>query len=115
MKQAKSFWHSQVGTQTQAHILEYNPLPFYLAFNEMDENHDGQVSEDEFIEVGLVYNLFYCFNISLGLHESEKVFNDADIKNHRCFRDFRMTSSLRVSAHIIFQRDNMMKGIVLLK
>ena len=58
MKQAKSFWHSQVGTQTQAHILEYNPLPFYLAFNEMDENHDGQVSEDEFIEVGLVYNLF---------------------------------------------------------
>ena len=56
MKQAKSFWHSQVGTQTQAHILEYNPLPFYLAFNEMDENHDGQVSEEEFIEVGLVYN-----------------------------------------------------------
>ena len=60
--------------------------------------------------------MMYCFIISLlhtylGLHESEKVFNDADIKNHRCFRDFRMTSSLRVSynAHTTIQRDNMMK------
>ena len=66
----------------------------------MDENHDGQVSEDEFIEVSLCQDvLFHNFQpTSLGLHESEKVFNDADIKNHRCFRDFRMTSSLRVSS-----------------
>ena len=30
------------------------------AFNEMDENHDGQVSEEEFIEVG------YSFSIKNG-------------------------------------------------
>ena len=81
----------------------------------MDENHDGQVSEEEFIEVGLNYEvLFHNFTALtyLGLHESEKVFNDADIKNHRCFRDFRMTSSLRVSynAHTSLQRDNMLKA-----
>ena len=53
MKLAKSCWHSQVDTQTLVHIHEYNPLTFSVAFNEMDENHDGQVSEDEFIEVAL--------------------------------------------------------------
>ena len=31
-------------------------LIFLLAFNEMDENHDGQVSEEEFIEVELYSN-----------------------------------------------------------
>lgn len=81
----------------------------------MDENHDGQVSEEEFIEVGLNYEvLFHNFTALtyLGLHESEKVFNDANIKNYRCFRDFRMTSSLRVSynAHTSLQRDNMLKA-----
>ena len=83
----------------------------------MDENHDGQVSEEEFIEVGLNYVvLFHNFTALtyLGLHESEKVFNDANIKNYRCFRDFRMTSSLRVSynAHTSPQcyNDNMLKA-----
>ena len=60
----------------------------------MDENHDGQVSEDEFIEVRsfqILYNWGNKINaiVFLGLHESEKVFNDADIKNYRCFRNFR--------------------------
>ena len=27
---------------------------YFSAFNEMDENHDGQVSEEEFIEVILL-------------------------------------------------------------
>lgn len=53
MKLAKSCWHSQVHTQALVHILKYNPLTLTAAFNEMDENHDGQVSEDEFIEVAL--------------------------------------------------------------
>ena len=52
----------------------------------------------------------------LGLHQSEKVLNDVNIKNHRCFRDFRMTSSLRVSknAHIIIRSNKIKSEIMLL-
>lgn len=95
---------AQSGCYTTFICLPHPPsnssTKFVVAFNEMDENHDGQVSEEEFIEVDQSYDvLFLNFTPTyiLGLHESEKVFNDADIKNHRCFRDFRMTSSLRVS------------------
>lgn len=101
MKLAKSCWHSQVHTQALVHILKYNPLTLTAAFNEMDENHDGQVSEDEFIEVALCSDVLLWLYSSLGLYQSEKVLNNVDIKNHRCFRDFRMTSSLRVSKNAV--------------
>ena len=48
MKPAKSFWHSQV---TKLCLLSCDGMFLSEAFNEMDENHDGQVSEEEFIEV----------------------------------------------------------------
>ena len=48
MKPAKNCWHSQV---TFCRVLNQMEYFLFEAFNEMDENHDGQVSEEEFIEV----------------------------------------------------------------
>ena len=53
------------------------------AFNEMDENHDGKISQSEFVEVKIricVPGIQYCVT---GLYGSEEILHHVDPQDHR--------------------------------
>ena len=58
----------------------------------MDENHDGKISQAEFVEVLIGHypgpNLTCSFSIS-GLSCTEEVFYNVDTENHRRFHNRR--------------------------
>ena len=62
----------------------------------MDCNHDGQISQEEFIEVGFIRQYMddvlsdFLFIIP-GLYETEEVLHDANVENNRCFCFLRVT------------------------
>ena len=64
----------------------------FTAFNDMDENHDGKISQAEFVEVLIGHypgpNLICSFLIS-GLSCPEEVFYNVDTENHRRFHNRR--------------------------
>ena len=66
----------------------------------MDENHDGAVTQSEFIEAGIFFIFIYClflfiiYNLIIyhlyfdifdiaGVHGAEEVQHDADVEDHR--------------------------------
>ena len=48
----------------------------------MDENHDGQVSQEEFIEVLRRMEQLLDKELFAGVHETEKVLHDADAEDN---------------------------------
>ena len=58
-------------------------LSSFTAFNEMDENHDGKISQAEFVEVKIGHNLGKMVFIRLlGLSCPEEVFYNVDSENN---------------------------------
>ena len=76
-------------TETSKKVLIYDSPLFNfspLAFNEMDENHDGKISQSEFVEVsseltinGLSGEYNQCVT---GLYGSEEVLHNVNPQDH---------------------------------